>query len=100
MLLALVAILVIAAAAADGVSTNAFVKKGDVEIDPLLIFFYRTQSPSPTRIALTGAALIGAELTGAFTLAHFHPHLVPYLIVGGLVQIGIHVYEVIHNRSL
>jgi hypothetical protein len=100
MLLALTAIGVAAAATADGVSTNSFVKKGDVEVDPLMVFLYRTNAPSTARIVLIGGGVIATELGCAFVVAHFHPFTLPFLIAGGLVQIAIHIYEVIHNRSL
>ena len=94
------AIGVAVAATADGISTNAFVKKGDQEIDPVMVFFYKTDMPSTKRIVLTGGGLIAGELVAAFALAHWFPVLTLPLIVGGIAQIAVHVVEVIRNRKL
>jgi hypothetical protein len=94
------AIGVAASATADGVSTYAFIKRGDVEVDPLMVLFYKTDFPSGKRILFTGGGLIAGELVAALALAHWFPVLTIPLIVGGIAQIVIHVVEVIRNRKL
>lgn len=87
----------------DGKSTIDFLTKGKgafVEADPVMVFFYGTDTPSSTRVIAIGGLLIAAEIAIAFTASHFW-HPAAWLFgIQQVVQAGVHFYEYHRNESM
>jgi hypothetical protein len=89
-------------AAMDGKSTIDFLRKSNgalAEANPLLVWLYRTDTPSNNQVIFGGAAIIAAEVGVALLASHFwHPAAWLFAAQQG-VQAGIHVYEYFRNEK-
>jgi hypothetical protein len=95
-LLVIVALVLVGASLADGFSTVHFLKNpGYVEANPLF-----GPRPSTARIFGEGMGIIAAEIAAAFLIAWLYAPLGWLLIVGGLVQAGLHVHFAIKNYRI
>ena len=79
----------------DGISTVRFLKKGDVETNPLL-----GKNPSTVRVFLEGGAIIAAEIGLAFAANYFLTAAGYVVSAGLLVQSVFHVVYAVKNFRL
>jgi hypothetical protein len=99
--LAVVACTLACAALVDGISTVHFLEHTTyVEIDPVMVFIFGTNRPTPTTVYLRGGLVIVAEIGIAFGLSHLWYPLAIILGIGGLGQAAFHVYAAIKNFEL
>jgi hypothetical protein len=90
-------------AALDGKSTVDFLTKSKgelVESDPVMVFFFGSDDPTPARMWATGAVLIVAEIGAAFFVSHFWHPAVWAFAVQQLVQAGYHTRCWVNNENV
>ena len=87
------------AAVADGVSTCRFLRGGQVETDPVLVFLLGTNKPSSLRLMATGAAVITVEIAAGLLLSRYLSAglYVSWVFLG---QTAVHGYNTIRNYRL
>jgi len=95
MITSIVAAVLGASSFVDGLSTVHFLRKGKIELNPLL-----GKRPSTLRVFLEGGAIIAAEIGVMFYLSHLS-HTAGYVIACALVAQSVsHVVLSIHNFKL
>jgi hypothetical protein len=86
----------------DGKSTIDFLTKGKgafVEADKILVWLYRTDTPSNKQVILGGGAIIAAEIAIAFVASHFWHPAAWVFMAQQVVQAGVHFYEYHRNEA-
>jgi hypothetical protein len=95
---------VAAAAAGDGVTTVRFVKRGCHEVGIMKYLYGFAKDgysyPKTWQVVVYGGLVIAAEIAIALTTTHYHPEMRDVFVGGGLFQVGVHIYEMIHNELL
>jgi hypothetical protein len=81
----------------DGWSTNAAIRRGAHEADPVMVEVFGTSTPTAMTVYLRGGLVIASEAALALVISHFYPHVGIGVAVALLAQAGIHMYESIHN---
>ncbi len=95
-LLLIVSVVLVGAALADGFSTVHFLKNTEyMEMNPLL-----GSHPSTLRVFGEGMGITAAEIAAAFLLAHLRSSLGCLIMVGGLIQSGLHIHYAVKNSKI
>jgi hypothetical protein len=85
----------------DGISTIDFLKSPTlVEADPIMVWIFGTDRPSPKTVILRGGAAIAFEIAAAFLVSHFWYPAVYVFAAQQLAQACVHVYEYFRNEGL
>lgn len=85
----------------NGISTINFLKSPNlVEADPILVFSFGTDRPSPQAVILKGGAAIAVEIAVAFGVSHFWHPAVYLFAAQQIIQAAVHVYEYFRNGRL
>lgn len=102
-ILAIAGIALSLASLADGISTVHFLKiPGGLywEGDPIMVWIFGTDTPSPKTVYVRGGAVIAGEIAISLLVSHFVPEMKWIFGVGFLLQAGMHIYEAIRNFKL
>jgi len=87
----------VAAALADGITTVQFIKDGrGVEVDPVLVKLYGTNTPKTWQVLGIGMGIISAESA----LAYFLMQKSLLWAIPILIQAGAHAYFAYQNSKL
>ena len=103
MLLFITSALLAIGAAFDGKSTVDFLTKSKgtmVEEDSIMIRLYGSDTPSPTRVWVTGTLCIGAEVGIAFLTSHLWHPIMWAFVVQQLIQAGYHLRCYVNNEAV
>ena len=87
-------------ATADGASTAYAIRRGNIEVDPIMVAIFGMNRPTTKTIFLRGGIAITIESAILLLLSHFHPTAGHVLSSGLLAQTGYHVWATIHNFRL
>jgi hypothetical protein len=93
MFLTIPIILLSLSAAGDGLGTSQAIKRGHVEVNPLMVKIFGTNRPSARTIFLRGTAAISIESFAALAISHFHPHAAAFFATAFFIQAAIHGFE-------